>query len=369
MTVSNVSDAQAATEELYQDMGQNNLIPLWTLEADVMPWTPKPQAIPWLWKWANLYAIAERSGALIPVERGGDRRAIALSNPGLGGVPFATPTLWAAVQWLNGREVAPAHRHTAQAIRFIIDGSGSYSTVDGDRVHLERGDLVLNPPWLWHDHGSDSDERAIWIDGLDIPLNKYLDTSFFEPYTADTQEVTKVENGTVLKYGVGQMRPAWETRSLDFPPISTYKWTDAEKALNNLAKSGEASPFDDIALEYTNPHTGEAVMKTISCWIQMLRPGVHTQAHRHVGSSVYCAFEGQGSTIIDDQRFDWQAGDLFVIPSWACHEHCNASTSERAILFSFNDSPVMKALGKYREEAYTDNNGRQEVTAVFSVKE
>ena len=176
---------QVQSEEinaLYQAMGEQNLIPLWTLEADVMPWTPKPQAIPWLWKWANLYEIAERSGSLIPVERGGDRRAIALANPGLGGVPFATPTIWTAVQWLNGREVAPAHRHTAQAVRFIVDGSGSYSTVDGDRVYLKRGDLVLNPPWLWHDHGSDSDERAIWIDGLDIPLNKYLDTSFFEPF-------------------------------------------------------------------------------------------------------------------------------------------------------------------------------------------
>ncbi|MEZ4734059.1 MAG: cupin domain-containing protein, partial [Caldilineaceae bacterium] len=201
-----------------------------------------------------------------------------------------------------------------------------------------------------------------------IPLNKYLDTSFFEPYKEATQSVTKVANGTVLKYGVGQMRPAWEERSTDYPPLSTYKWADAEKALNQLAKAGAASPFDDIALEYTNPHSGGSVMKTIACWIQMLRPGVHTQAHRQVGSTVYCVFEGEGATIIDGQRFDWQTGDLFVIPSWACHEHYNASTSERAILFSINDMPVMKALGKYREEAYTEYNGHQVVTSMFKEK-
>jgi gentisate 1,2-dioxygenase len=140
--------SEAKLNALYSDMETENLTPLWKLESDILPWSPQPRAVPWLWKWADLYEIAERSGALVPIERGGDRRAVALRNPGLDGQPYATSTLWAAVQWLNGREVAPAHRHTAQAVRFIIDGSGSYSTVEGDKVYLERGDLVLNPPWF-----------------------------------------------------------------------------------------------------------------------------------------------------------------------------------------------------------------------------
>ncbi len=119
---------------------------------------------------------------------------IALANPGQGGMPYATSTLWAAVQWLNGHEVAPAHRHTSQAIRFIIDGAGSYSTVEGE-VFLERGDLVLTPPWLWHDHGSESDERAIWMDALDIPFNMILDAPFFENYPEESQETSKKLNG------------------------------------------------------------------------------------------------------------------------------------------------------------------------------
>ena len=352
-------------DDLYADMKRDSLTPLWQLEADIMPWHPKPKAVPWLWKWPGLFDIARRSGNLVPIERGGDRRAIALSNPGLEGKPYATPTLWAAVQWLNGREVAPAHRHTAQAVRFIIDGKGAYSTVEGDKVYLERGDMVINPPWYWHDHGSDADGAAIWMDGLDIPLNQYLDASFFEPAARETQEVTAVLNGTVLKYGVGQLRPAWESRAVKYPPIFVYKWADTERALENLARADAASMFDDVALEYTNPHTGASVMDTMTCWIQMLRPGVQTKAHRQVNSAVYHVFEGHGSTIIDGVVFEWSQGDMFVIPSWAAHEHHNGSDEDRAILFSIQDTPVMVALGKYREEALTENDGHQAITRSF----
>ena len=364
MIEKDIASVASEIAQLYDDTEACHLTPLWRIEETLMSRQPKPKAIPWLWKWSALHDIAERSGKLVPIERGGDRRAIALSNPGLAGQPFATPTLWAAVQWLNGHEVAPAHRHTAQAVRFIINGSGSWSTVEGDRVFLERGDFVLTAAWLWHDHGSKSDEPAIWMDGLDIPLNNYLDASFFEPSTSEVQAVTQVLNGTVLKYGVGQLRPAWEKRIVEHPPMHTYKWADTERALTNLAQV-DASPFDDVALEYVNPQTGGSVMPSFTAWIQMLRPGIQTQAHRHVSSAVYHVFEGHGATIINGTRFEWEQGDMFVIPSWAWHEHCNTSKDERAILFSIHDTPVMVALNKYREEAYTEHNGYQQVTGVF----
>jgi gentisate 1,2-dioxygenase len=358
-----VTATQTAIDELREDMAREHLVPLWELEAEIMGLTPTPRTEPWLWRWSDLYPIAERAGELVPVERGGDRRAIALSNPGQDGMPFATSTLWAAVQWLNGREVAPAHRHTSQAIRFIVDGAGSYSTVEGDKVFLERGDLVLTPPWLWHDHGSESDERAVWMDALDIPLNNYLDASFFEPYPADSQAVTAQLNESVLKYGIGQLRPAWEQPSTSYPPLSTYKWADTERALEGLAEV-DADPFDDVAIEYTNPHTGGPVMKSFSCWIQLLRPGAHTLAHRHTGSWVYLAFEGRGETIVDGVRFAWGPGDMFALPSWATHEHRNASADERAILFSVHDTPVLRALDKYRVEPLPE--GRQAVSGDFA---
>jgi gentisate 1,2-dioxygenase len=127
----------------------------------------------------------------------------------------------------------------------------------------------------------------------------------------------------------------------------------------------DASPFDDVALEYTNPHTGKPVMDTITAWIQMLRPGIHTKAQRQVNSAVYHVFEGRGASVIGGVRFDWEQGDFFVIPSWAYHEHHNESRSDRAILFSIQDTPVLVALGKYREEALAANNGHQAVKEVF----
>lgn len=350
-------------EALRSDMRQNHLVPLWELEAEIMGLVPRPRTEAWLWRWEDLYRIAERASELVPVERGGDRRAIALANPGQDGMPYATSTLWAAVQWLNGREVAPAHRHTSQAIRFIIDGAGSYSTVEGEKVFLERGDLVLTPPWTWHDHGSESDERAVWMDALDIPLNNFLDASFFENHPRQRQPVDKALNGSVLKYGVGQLRPAWELPSTTQSPILAYKWADAERSLENLAQV-EADPFDDIALEYTNPHTGGPVMRTFSCQIQMLRPGVHTAAHRHTGSWVYLGFEGNGATVIDGVRFEWGAGDMFVLPSWAVHEHLNVSDHERAILFAVHDTPLLRAVDKYRVAPAADRH--QAVTERFS---
>jgi len=354
----------AEFDKLYQEMERGHIKPLWTEEIKILPRTPQPKAVPWLWKWSQLHRLAARAGDLVTIERGGDRRALGLINPGLGGQPYATSTLWAAIQWLNGREVEPAHRHSAQAVRFMIEGKGAYSTVQGDRIFLERGDFAINPPMAWHDHGSEGDGPAVWMDGLDIPLNNYLDATFFETSEHDKQDVTAMIDGSVLKYGGGQLRPAWEEPIQKYSPISTYKWAATERALNNLAKV-DASPFDDVALEYTNPHTGRPVMDTITAWIQMLRPGTHTRAHRQVNSSVYHVFEGKGATVIGGVHFDWEQGDIFVIPSWAYHEHLNASKSERAILFSIQDTPVMKALGKYREEGLAVNDGRQIVKEKF----
>jgi gentisate 1,2-dioxygenase len=357
----------AEFEKLYEEMDQNFVKPLWRAESSILPRSPRPKAVAWIWKWSRLHALARRSGELVTIGRGGDRRALGLSNPGLGGQPYATPTLWAAIQWLNGREVEPAHRHSSQAVRFVIDGRGAYSTVEGDKIYLERGDFSINPPWFWHDHGSEEDGPTVWMDGLDIPLNNYLDAPFFEQSADEKQEVRAVVNGSILKYGTGQLRPAWETPVQKYSPISTYKWETTERALHNLAKV-DASPFDDVALEYTNPHTGRPVMDTITAWIQMLRPGIHTKAHRQVNSAVYHVFEGQGATVIGGVRFDWEQGDVFVIPSWAYHEHINNSNSERAILFSIQDTPVLVALGKYREEALEENGGRQLVKETFDAE-
>jgi gentisate 1,2-dioxygenase len=192
-----------------------------------------------------------------------------------------------------------------------------------------------------------------------------MEGQFYEPFAEETQPIGKPVGDSEGRYGIGQLRPTWEKWTGSFSPLLNYKWDRTEDALRRLASvsSTAASPFDDVAMEYINPHTGGPLMPTIACWIQLLRAGVKTKAHRTTGSAVYLVFEGRGSTVIDGQRFDWRKGDLFVVPTWAWHEH--ASADGEAILFSVQDTPIMQALGLYREQAYRERDGHQAVTRVF----
>jgi gentisate 1,2-dioxygenase len=191
-----------------------------------------------------------------------------------------------------------------------------------------------------------------------------MEAQFYEPFAADTQPVGKPVGDSEHRYGVGQLRPTWEKWTGPFSPLLNYKWARTEEALRRLAAvAGAGSPFDDVAMEYINPYTGGPLMPTIACSAQLLRSGVRTRAHRHTGSAVYFVFEGRGSSVIESQRFDWSQGDLFVVPTWAWHEH--ASRDGEAILFSVQDTPVLQALGLYREQAYPDDDGHQPVARVF----
>ena len=169
-----------ALRRLYADFAAADLKPLWTVIGNIQPEFPQPDAVPHRWAWADLLPLAERAGDLVPVGRGGERRAIALANPGLGGQPFATPTLWAAIQYLGAGEVAPSHRHAQGAFRFVVRGEAVWTVVNGDPVQMRAGDLLLTPSMHWHGHHHVGDEPMAWLDGLDIPLVKKLDASFFE---------------------------------------------------------------------------------------------------------------------------------------------------------------------------------------------
>jgi gentisate 1,2-dioxygenase len=154
------------------------------------------------------------------------------------------------------------------------------------------------------------------------------------------------------------MRPAARAS-----PLLNYKWSKTEAALRRLAQV-DASPFDDVALEYVSPTTGGPVLPTLACWVQLIRPGVRTRAHRQTSSSVYHVFEGRGFSVINGQRFDWERGDFFALPPWAWHEHA-AARDDEVILFSIHDTPILSALGLYREEAYERDGGHQQASSVF----
>jgi gentisate 1,2-dioxygenase len=270
--------------------------------------------------------------------------------------------LWAAVQIVNPGETAPCHRHTASAIRFVIEGDHSFTTVNGDKCEMRRGDLVLTPNWTWHDHGCESDQPMIWMDGLDLPLVGDLDGIFFELYPTLRQPVDRI-NDSERKFSAPQLQPTWEEPPQDYSPLLNYKWDPTYQALKKVGESA-ASPFDDVCFEYLNPNTGGSVMPTLGCYIQLIRRGVHTKAHRQANSAVYHVFDGRGYSVINGQQFHWERGDFFVVPPWAWHEHASEGQNA-AILFSVQDTPVMKALGLYREQAYEKGSGYQDITGSF----
>jgi len=278
---------------------------------------------PTLWRWHDVEPLVRRSVEHMKPGRGAERRIVRLMNPG---VPERTSahTISVAVQYLMPGEVAPAHRHTPNAIRFMLHGEGAYTTVEGQKVAMRSGDVVVTPSMTWHDHGNEGGDPVMWLDGLDSPVVRYLENLLMQPYPEERQR--------------GGAGPG---RRIHFP------WTEMAAALERAAATPD--PFDDVIVEYVDPVTGASLVPTQACYAQVLRPGVHTRAHRQSSTAFYHAFRGAGATVIDGTRYEWAEGDSFVVPPMARHSHGNDG-AEPAVLFSFQDVPLLKAVGLYREE-------------------
>lgn len=335
-------------EKLYEDFRQENLIPLWTEIGDLMPESPRPQAVPHVWRWRDLLPLAERAGDLIPVGRGGERRAIALANPGLGGRPYATPTLWAAIQYLGGHEVAPEHRHSQNAFRFVVEGEGVWTVVNGDPVAMRRGDFLLTPGWNFHGHHNETDQPMAWIDGLDIPFVHYTDSTFFE-FGSDrvTDESTPHVSRSEKLWGHPGLRPLVGLEDTVSSPIAAYRWEHTEAALEDqleLEAAGHPATVElgHAAIRFVNPTTGGDVMPTIRAEFHRLRGGTTTSTRREVGSTVFQVFDGTGVLEIDGTRHEVARGDMVVVPSWS---PLTMTTDDGLDLFRFGDQPIMERLG------------------------
>ncbi|WP_425484098.1 cupin domain-containing protein [Allomesorhizobium camelthorni] len=332
---------------LYKGFEEQHLLPLWTQLGDLMPIHPRPRAVPHVWKWADLLPLAERSGELVPVGRGGERRAIGLANPGLGGHAYVSPTLWAAIQYLGPRETAPEHRHAQNAFRFVVEGEGVWTVVNGDPVRMSRGDLLLTPGWHFHGHHNDTDKPMAWIDGLDIPFAQQNDVGFFEFGSGRVTDYAtpRFSRGERLWCHPG-LRPLSGLRDTVSSPIGAYRWEHTDRALTEqllLEEEGQPATVEQghAAIRYVNPTTGGDVMPTIRCEFHRLRAGTQTPTRREVGSSVFQVFEGGGAVAIDGVTHKLNIGDLFVIPSWV---PWSLQAETQFDLFRFSDAPIMERL-------------------------
>ncbi|MEU7898031.1 cupin domain-containing protein [Nonomuraea sp. NPDC049152] len=303
--------------------------------------------------------LVRKALAMVKADDAG-RRVVMLVNPGRRDVSAAVGLLYTGLQIMGPGESMTAHRHQAAALRFVIEGTGAWTVVDGQKLRVGPRDFAITPNNTWHEHGNESgDDPVIWQDGLDIPLVNALDAGFYEVHPDLRQEYGQVINSSLLAYGGSLLPYAMEKWTRPYSPLLAYPWEAIYEALLGFAKTTEGSPYDGVIMEYTNPVTGGSVMPTMGAHMQLLRPGQATKAHRHTGSVIYTVAKGRGYSVIAGQRFEWKQGDIFCVPSWAWHEHANLDQSEDACLFSFNDFPVMNSLGFYREEAHTDNDGHQ----------
>mgnify|MGYP001806587455 FL=1 len=349
-------------EAFYQELAARNAGAFWKRANAIEPWEPETRYRPTLWRYADMRGMCLRALDLVKPEEAG-RRVVTLLNDSDAGRENVAVCGWlfSGMQAMRPGEITPAHRHTASAHRFIMEGKGAYTVVDGHHITLGANDYVLTPGGCWHDHGVVADgEVSIWQDGLDIPLMNSLETNFYAVYDQPAQTAAFPTDDLPLSYGGGSLRPegigAWDK---PYSPVMVYRWEATRDALWNLGKVSVGTPFDGHMVRYSNPLTGGWALQTMGAHMQMLKPGFRGKAHRHTGNVVYNVAGGRGYSIIGGERFDWGTHDIFCVPAWTWHEHVNLDPSEEAFLFSFNDFPVMEALGVRIEEPYSENGGHQ----------
>jgi len=335
----------AERERFYRRLDRQNLTPLWEVLSTLVPQRPTTACVPAHWPYQTLRPFLLEAGGLISASEA-ERRVLVLENPGLRGASSITQTLYAGLQLILPGEVAPSHRHSQSALRFVVEGTGAYTAVDGERTTMHPGDFIITPSWTFHDHGNPGDTPVIWLDGLDIPMVRFFDAGFAERHPQASQPVHRQEGDSLLRYGANLLPLDYVPRSLT-TPIFCYPYQRSRETLEQLQRTGPSHACHGIKMQYANPATGGYPMPTIAAFLQLLPRGFRGQRYRATDGTVFSVVEGSGKSRIGEHVFEWEPRDVFVVPSW-CHVAHEATAD--AVLFSFSDRPVQKALGLWREE-------------------
>lgn len=340
------NDLEAARQDYYRRIGERNMTPLWSVLHDLVTPEPRREMQVACWRFEAIRDLLYEAGDLITA-REAERRALILENPAWPGQSRITHTLYAALQLIMPGDVAPAHRHTQSALRFVIDGEGAFTAVDGEKTLMRRGDFVITPNWTWHDHGNDSDQPMIWLDGLDIPIVYYMNASFAEQGAADRQELTKPVGDAHARYGSGLLPADYRARPHGTSPIFNYTYETSRAALAELAEAGQFDACHGIKMRYAHPGTGGWAIPTIATHLQLLRGGVETAPYRSTDATVFVVVEGSGHSMIGEERIDWGPNDLFCVPTWTWTTH---RPDCEAVLFSYSDRGIQEKLDLWGEE-------------------
>jgi gentisate 1,2-dioxygenase len=334
----------------YDKIGKQNMAPLWTSLANLVTPEPRSACRPASWRFSDIRAAMMEAGSLITAKEA-ERRVLVLENPGLRGQSKITTDLYAGVQLVLPGEVAPAHRHTQSALRFVLEGDGAYTAVNGEKTIMHEGDFIITPPMAWHDHGNTSDEPIFWLDGLDIPIVQFLDASFSEHLDQDEQPLTRPIGDSNARYGANLL-PVDHKGGSGSSPVFNYPYDRTREALERMRQSSDWDSCHGLKMRYANPNHGGYAMNTMGTFVQLLPKGFATSAYRATDATVFAPIEGQGRSIVsvpgeEDMVIAWGKRDVFVVPSWHKVRH---EAQDDSVLFSFSDRPIQEALHLFRED-------------------
>jgi gentisate 1,2-dioxygenase len=336
--------ASAELKEFYERLDKNSTAPLWEVLADIVTPLPRARCVAAVWRYSDIRPLLMEAGAVITAQQA-ERRVLVLENPSLRGASQITPTLYAGVQLVLPGETAPTHRHSASALRFVLEsGEGAYTAVDGERTTMHAGDFILTPSWTYHDHGNSGDAPAIWMDGLDIPIVNMFCASFAEHHPDEIQPVTRPEGDALSRYGATLLPVDYVPGRC--PPMLAYPYSRSREALDRLVHHGPVHPSHGVKMRYVNPATGGHPMPTLAAFLQLLPAGFAGRPSRSTDATVFCVAEGTGQSQIGDQTLAWGPRDIFVVPSWEPVSH---RAFEDVVLFSFSDRAAQQAIGLWRE--------------------
>ncbi len=323
------------------ELRQLNLVPLWpSLRAVLPPGQPRPNTKPTCWSYQALRPLLMRAGELTPIEKA-ERRVLVLANPGHGLDNMkASAAIYLGMQLLLPGEWAPSHRHTPNAVRMIVEGEGAYTTVDGEKCPMSRGDLILTPTGLWHEHGHDGSEPVVWLDVLDLPIVYYLEASYV--IGGQAQAVTPGRGDRAYARGGIVPTPLFE-RSAKAYPMLRYPWVQARAAL--LALADDQPLLDAVQVSYINPETGGAAENILGFYALMLRPGQTLRLPVRSPASVFHLIEGGVDACIDDQTFTLAAADTCCAPGYSAVALRNRLAGQPAFIFIADETPLHQKLG------------------------
>ncbi len=300
-----------------------------------------PVEVPHVWPWQAMEPLIKAAVGATSMD-GAERRVLTLNNPALQarGRFGSSKTLSVNLQVLMPGERARPHRHTMSALRFVLDGGGAVTVVDGKACPMERGDMILTPGWTWHEHVHDGGERIVWVDALDVPFHDFLDNAVFEPGPAHDVPALAPD----AAFSAPGLTPESPSAATAHSPMFRYPWAATADALAAMPRSADGSR----TLRYTNPATGGAAMTTIDCYALGLDKGRATRPYRTNSSAVCVVVDGEGTTEVDDTTLTWRENDVFALPHGSWISHSAASADAR--LFQVSDRAMLDRMGILREE-------------------